>query len=413
MSGYFQTLNPASILSRPWPYPYKGGLAISNDVEFMSFEYFELLMEFLNTENETLLGKGLGINVTSSFFFYSANQYNFCFSDGIGNKLKKKPYSSRIEEYLQSGWIDTIHAYGDFDGVGGFQRELAQAYYEAMEELGVTIEVFTNHGSSDNVQNVGTDAGYHKGDQRNNIAYHADLMKLNGIRYIWTDSMVVEKNIPTKKSQAKKYIRKYINYIKGIHERSNSRLTFSETLQDGNEFRGFTRFRSTGLNAPNLSSLGAQLDQIDWDSFYHSAGGLIIYQHLGVLYRAARQCIKASVDGIKSRPEIFLRPFYQLEKEVKEGRLWMEGLAWFLNYVEMVESTQIIKHDNGVYELMGDTNGKTAASYFQGLTIYTNPNNPIILKYKNQKINFIYNGPDSSGQYSVTVPFGKKPKIWP
>ena len=412
MNGYFQTLKPLSQLVRPWPYPFKGGLSIANDAEFMSFEYFETLMAFLNGKEETPLGRGLGMNVTSSFFFYSTHSYNFSYFSDIKMTGNKQSYANRLEDYLRSGWIDTIHAYGDFDGIGGFRREHAQNCYQVLDEIRAPIEVFTNHGSSDNIQNVGADAVYHQGDLKKELAYHSDLMKENGIRYIWTDSMVTQKGDLLEKKIVRKYIRRVINYIKRSGERQTARLIFSERLQDGAKFKGFMRFRSTGVNAPNLSSLGAQLEQIDWRLFYAYSGAIIIYQHLGVLYRSARRCVEAKIECLLSRPEIFMAPFYRLEKEMKEGRLWICGLAAFLRYVEMVESTQIILEDKGIYVLEGSLNGKTPVEHFQGLTLYVEANNEIELKYKKTKLNIVNNGPDDTGQYSVSVPFIEKSNIW-
>ena len=95
---------------RPWPYPFKAALTISNDAEYVSFNFFEELMTFLNTESQTSLGQGLGIEVTSSVFHFSANPYNFSVFKGASPDAKPSEYAHRIEEYLSGGWIDTLHA---------------------------------------------------------------------------------------------------------------------------------------------------------------------------------------------------------------------------------------------------------------------------------------------------------------
>src|SRR5207245_1300214 len=172
---------------------------------------------------------------------------------GCGPKMDKSAFSSRMREYLQSGWIDTNHAYGDFDGSGGFTREHAVACYEELGRLGVQLRVFTNHGSAANIQNVGKDADYHQGDNPRSAAYHADLMRANGIEYLWTDSLVVAR--PRRFSYLSRWPKK------------SSLLSESE-LQDGTRWKSFMRFRSTGINAPNLSSVGHQLNQINLEYFY-------------------------------------------------------------------------------------------------------------------------------------------------
>jgi hypothetical protein len=182
---------PASAeLVRALPYPYKAGVAISNDAEFMSSEFFEGLMAFLNSTGQTPLGRGLGLEVTSSAFFYSAHPYSFSYFEGAAVGGGKAPFAARMEEYLRAGWIDTLHAYGDFDGVGGFQRAHAERTFDALARMGVTLPIYTNHGDSANVQNIGGDAAYHLGDIPGTPAYHTDLLKTHGARYIWTDSAI-------------------------------------------------------------------------------------------------------------------------------------------------------------------------------------------------------------------------------
>ena len=177
----FQTIQPKDPKIRALPYPFLGALAMSNDVEFFNFHFFDPFMEFLNTKRTTCFGMGLGLEVTSSFFFYSTHPDSISYFAGIDPKAQLSPLANRIVDYLRSGWIDTNHSYGDFDGVGGFQREHALRCYEVLAKLGLTIRVFTNHGSGENIQNVGSDAKYHCGDLRGHEAYHADLMKQNGI----------------------------------------------------------------------------------------------------------------------------------------------------------------------------------------------------------------------------------------
>ena len=77
------------------------GLTISNDAEFMSFGFFEVLMEFLNSKNNTPLGLGLGLEVTSSLFHFSANPYNFSVFKNDDYNAPFSTNASRIEDYLK------------------------------------------------------------------------------------------------------------------------------------------------------------------------------------------------------------------------------------------------------------------------------------------------------------------------
>jgi hypothetical protein len=189
----FQSIQPKKSILRALPYPFLGALSISNDVELLTFDFFEALMKFLNTRNKTLFGVGLGLEVTSSLFFYSANPNTFSYFSGADVRAKVNPVAKRLKDYLCSGWIDTNHAYGDFNQVDGFHRDHAIRCYDVLTKLNSRIKVFTNHGGADNIQNVGADAGYHCGDLKNHYAYHADLMRQHGVRYVWTDSMFTQK----------------------------------------------------------------------------------------------------------------------------------------------------------------------------------------------------------------------------
>lgn len=409
---------------RALPYPFQGALAISNDIEYFSFEFFEALMAFLNTTRNTSLGAGLGLEVTSSFFFYSAHPYNFSYFAGADWQSHASPQASRIEDYLRAGWIDTNHAYGGFDEVGGFRREHAERCYETLARVSVALRVFTNHGDAANIQNVGTDAAYHRGDVLESPAYHADLMAQNGVRYVWTDSMTSKKEpsmpalaiaaSPPKRWRWTRPAQKDPSMDSNVTSAALPGSLLNDcVLQDGSRFKGVTRFRSTGNNAPNFSSLGYQVRQIDWADFYASSGVVVMYQHLGVLHRHAQVCSPATVDAVRARPEIYLSPLYFLAQEQKEGRLWVCGLSKLLNYVDAVQTVQLEQGEgNNYYLRYGQSAIADPAAFFQGLTLYIDTTKPFRLLFNDYELPVSHNGPDETGKYSVTIPLQKPDNIW-
>ncbi|MDG2989980.1 hypothetical protein L3556_03385 [Candidatus Synechococcus calcipolaris G9] len=423
MKSYLHKIEPLSPLIRCWPYPYLAGLSLSNDAEFMSFDFFDTLMKFLNTKTLTPLGKGLGLDISSSFFFYSAHPYNFSYFDGHNINAPCKDYYSRINEYLQSGWLDTIHAYGDFDTVGGFSRAHAIRCFDILANIGVSIPIFTNHGGVENIQNIGRDALYHQGDIKHSQAYHADLLAQHGIRYVWTDSMLTQQiekqriNLRLRLSLIKKSILKKKMQKNTAYFIESNDISCPIKLQDESIFIGFQRFRSTGKNAPNLSSLAYQLHQIPWSDFYKYHMGIIFYQHFGVIYRNAGKCFPATIDAIKEHPETYLTPFYFLKNEKISGKLWIASLESFLNYVSMIRTTTVTQEVDGVYCLHNENlkncfNVMEAQKYYMGLTIYIDPSKSIQIKSENKKLKIDYNGPDEMGRYSCTVSFLRKNNIW-
>jgi hypothetical protein len=382
---------------RVLPYPYKGAMTISNDAEFMSFEFFETFYSFLNSNKKTIFGDGLGLQVTSSLFFYSDKPYNLSYYNGTEINAPKNGYAQRLCEYLKAGWIDTNHAYGDFDGIGGFQRAHAIRVLEEMNEKRIQIPCFTNHGDTFNIQNIGTDASYHQGDRPDSRAYHADLLHQLGTRYIWTDSAIFAR-------KSKRFLR--------ISHLTIKPVIVKRRLQDGQEFLVFNRFRSTGANAPNLSSLGYQIEQVNLGELYRKRGIIVLYQHLGVLGRNSGKCIPATIEAVRSRPEVFLAPWYRLAREVHEGRLWLPALHVLLRYCEMLLFTRLVRREDNTIEVVIERVIPDPEEYFQGLTFYIDTRDAVSLIYCGRQIPIVYNGPDETGRYSVTVPIRKKEDIW-
>jgi hypothetical protein len=401
---------------RSWPYPFQAGVAISNDAEYMSFDFFEELMAFLNTENQTILGQGLGIEFTSSMFHFSANPYNFSVFAGAAPDAKCTKCAHRIDEYLREGWIDTLHAYGDFDHAGGFERAHAVRCLEHLKKIGVSINVFSNHGGVENIQNVGRDASYHRGDHKGHLAYHTDLWKEMGIRYAWTDSMVTHSLKPSPQTIRQRLGSLRRSFMRdtagGYFKAHDSGVLKIIRLNDDLNVEGFLRFRGTGVNAPNLSSLGYQLDQIPWQEFYQNGEGIVLYQHFGVLYRVNGRCVAATIQAIKQRPEVYLAPFRFLAKEFAEGRLWVAGCARFLNYLKMRDEIRVTCGQDGFVRLQLNATTSNPREMLQGLTIYIDPANFRGLIFEGAEVPFQFNGPDSTDRYSVTVPVQKLSNIW-
>ncbi len=389
---------------RPLPYPYQAGVAISNDAEFMSAEFFEGLMAFLNSSGPSPLGVGLGLEVTSSTFFYSAHPYNVSYFEGAEIDGRPAEFAGRLDDYLRAGWIDTLHSYGDFDSVGGFVRLHAERTFETLGRLGVTIPVFTNHGDSANYQNIGGDAPYHRGDLPGEACYHSDLLSAHGTRFIWTDTGV----IGDKHAQSRMWRR----FLTQAVSPPTPPFMADWQLQDGGTMRRFVRFRGTGANAPNFSSLAYQIDKLDLPGLYRHNGIAVIYQHLGVLHRSGGKCTAATLEAVRGRPEVYLAPWYRLAREVGEGRLWLAGLARLLKYYDMLSSLGVEVGHQGAIRLTSEVPVDDPEEHFQGLTLYVEPAMTPVVTYGERRLLIVHNGPDESGRYSISIPTKKIPNIW-
>ncbi|MCS6947721.1 MAG: hypothetical protein NZM12_08915 [Steroidobacteraceae bacterium] len=405
-------MKPRSNRVRRWPYPYWAAVSISNDSDFCRFDYFEAFMQLCNTLRATPLGSGLGIEVTSSFFFFSDPGRQFGYFAGLEPEAPLSEAAPRLADYITAGWLDANHAYGDFDGVGGFRRAHAERCFAEMSRLGADIRVFINHGDEKNTQCIGAEARHHFGDLPGDPAYHADLLTARGPTYVtssaYTQGHVTDR--PEKLSAVRKpSIRRW---LLSFPSRLEQELLAPLWLRDGSRVTAFWRVRGTGVNAPNLSSLTYQVRLLDLEALYASEGVAVIYQHWGVLSKEAGRCVPASIEAVRGRPEL-LSGLRTLAREYHEGRLWVSGLQRLLDYCAMIGSTEVREGETaGTLVLDCRIRTKSPLAFFQGLTIYVDPTVPVKVTYDGVDLPLVQNGPDQTGRYSVSVPLIKKPDIW-
>src|SRR5262249_7607614 len=125
----------------------------------------------------------------SSLFFFA--MHALChsslsyFADLAG---KETEYAQALREMIAAGYIDTIHAYGDFDR-GGFTRPLAEHVLDECRRWKWQRPVWRNHGSNENCQSLGHQrlTTYQRGDDPAAPEYHLDLLRQMGCRYFWVD----------------------------------------------------------------------------------------------------------------------------------------------------------------------------------------------------------------------------------
>jgi hypothetical protein len=397
-------LKPAHRDVRPLPYPFQGAIAISSDPDWQSFAYFDALTEFLCTRRTTRLGTGLGLGFGGSLFFFSAHRESFAYFDGPAADAPPGPHAARLDAYLAAGLIDTNHAYGDFDRVGGFTRAHAERTVELLTRAGVRLDVYVNHGDEANAQNIGPGYTHHFGDVPGHPAYHADLLARQGIRWVWPTGRFL--NEPLKRAHA--------GFPQWLETRRGYPATMFEpvTLQDGSRFGGVHRFRGTGENAPNLSSLGNQIDQIDFDAFYRARSVCVLYQHLGVRDRVGRKLAAASIEAMLAAPELYIAPFRRLAQEQDRGRLWVPGTGRLLRYANVVANA-VPRVDAATGRINLDLPPDIVPAHdLAGLTIYIDTAKTPSLFCGDTEIALRMNGPDETGRYSATVPVPATPDIW-
>lgn len=191
---------------RKFPYPYSAMLSITSDLDGSTLDEFEMYHRYLNTNESTDFGTGLGMDVGDSFWMYigAKKKDKKIISDQSdtmtwfhNTDIKREKHAEHIKKYYYAGWIDSIHTYGDFSHYGINKnikptRQMAIDAWEALSEAKVYPEIWICHGDEANIQNFGAysktgNGKYQEGDNPDSEAYHTDLALKNGIKFVWND----------------------------------------------------------------------------------------------------------------------------------------------------------------------------------------------------------------------------------
>jgi hypothetical protein len=241
-----------------FPPPFRRMLAINSDVEMtrwpMQMDLFRLLAE---RELETAF----------SYWFFGDPDVTW--------HLFNRDFSHTKEEagamiLLKGGLLDTLHSFtGARNGRGySFDREMIRQGYSRLKASGVASRVYSNHGTVDDIQNIGGEwvgrpgyPDYMKGDVPGAERYHLDLSIEYGMRFFWLD---IDR------------VREHLTFLPTVGEGLEN-LFVSQICRDGNRI---LRFRRTdALVDPDGALLGEALARV---IAAPDGGYTVIYTHLGV-----------------------------------------------------------------------------------------------------------------------------------
>jgi len=243
----------------------------------------------------------------------------------------------------------------------------------------IKLDIFTNHGNTKNVTNVGFQK-YQKGDNEDNPLYIGHLLQELGVKFIWTDKLVDNKNI--------------WRFYDSIKYQLPLKQIFKMKLTDKKEYLSFRRFRNSGKFAPTHSEFYQQLKSINWKKFYQKKSSINIYQHLGYI-RQKGKLIKFEKKHFTNEIE---KSWNFLSSEVNSGRLLILTQKRFLNYLMMLSQTKIQINKNSIY-LETKDKLNNPSNYFQGLSL--NKSNVDKIVYLDTELEF------EKGEKMVTIPFKK------
>jgi len=177
---YYKLTN--KIRLRKFPYPYSAALTISWDIDDSLLEKYLIVKNYFFSDKQTKYGQGLNLKCGIGLWLFS-NDKDSNHAIVYQNPIEKKI----LDEDYNNGLIDTLHAFGNLNNCFSpkeyFSREKAKEYLNILIKNNIYLDVWVNHGSDENIQNLSTFSSG-KGDDPENENYHLDLLKNYGIKFI-------------------------------------------------------------------------------------------------------------------------------------------------------------------------------------------------------------------------------------
>ena len=432
---------------RKFPYPYNAALTICSDIDGTSLENFITIHKFLNTDHETTLGKGLNLPIGNSFWMYDRPSLtNSAFSYFENLQGKQSNAAPVIRSFIQAGIIDVMHSYGNFAGMKDFSRKLALTAIEELQKYNLKINVWTNHGGIESIQNIGA-FSWGKGDipthEENGTSgdldcYHTDLLLEYGIRFYWdchvSLTSLVGQDSPVHFSEAywrsplysgfqlkaKSIIKGYFSFADLLYYKLRRKhfvpwqpfdlqnnLIQIDQLRDGNILFKFKRYGHQKLDRSD--HLDFLLNDKVLDHLFKKKGYLILSVCLGNLNQKQNRIVLTS-NTIKN--------LNQVAELYHNGKIWIETTSRLLNYnfihkylkwsVSSSESQYYIKIEGlnpnvPTYDLSSDD--------LSGLTFVCPADKEVLLFFKEQKIPAKVHLEKEKNQQNIMIPI--KRLEWP
>lgn len=433
-AGHATTQTVSEIELRKFPYPYRAAFTISNDIDLTSWKMFVDIYTYLCSNGETALGQGLGLPIASSFFLFNFSKRDQ-FAYFANADCAAGPQREQIEHLIKNGYLDNIHGFGSFTKQQPFQRELAERAYRILAERDLHVPIWSCHGDESSTAQVDSTGQVAEafGDDKGSTAYHFDLTRKYGVRYIWqwhdggiTDvigqgqsSLITfgnKKFLPTAKEGRKNY--RGLDPIAAHDAELQNHLLRPITLRDGSRTYNFSRF-SGGLRRCNAATLDRQLRPEYLTELIQNQAYMVLYTHLG----GAR----TSADGppVVNQPPYFgvgaRAALLYVSELFREGHLWVAPTAQLLDFNYLVTHlTWHVERSADYYDVVLE---KIKDEFLQidrtpseedcrGLAFYTpDPQHTRLFLGDHEVKEIAFNSPDITGKASVSIPLRRMPSF--
>lgn len=386
---------------RKYPYPYKAMMTICSDLDETpnSEVYFETI-KYLNTSEDTLLGKGVGLEIGNTIYFdMPKDQFSYTNTDDLGRR--------KIHQLIESGHIDCLHSFGDFVS----NRQQIEHYWHTIQRGQRQIEVWVDHGQA--ITNFDADIMKGEGAIQGRDAYHSDLTVKNGaLAFIWKGRVtsIVAQN--SKRSYASIFNHQAIKassktvlleFIKGWLARfghvkyamhKNNKVIRHATLLDKTPIIEFMRCNPSWGGVSKFDSargIHNVLTSKALDTLVQKEGCSIFYSHLGKVFSAEEPFSKSTKQAFELLAEYFQRQDILVTTTRR--------LLGYLRTLDKLQFTVKVKNDKTFIYVISDFCGED----LQGLTWYVDDPKNTYLYINGINTAFHLNPADESGQLSISI----------
>ena len=392
------------------PYPYRAMLAICSDLdETPDRQTYREIARFFNTEQDTAIGRGVGLEVGNSIYFnMPAWQFAYWNTDDAGRAM--------VRTLIHSGHIDCLHSYGDLAD----SRDQAAAALDELVHHDCRLTVWVDHAVAPT--NFGADIMHGHGDEPGHPAYHADLTLAYGIGYVsrgratsvlgqdvrprvW-EVLRAAHPLATGRTLAKEQVKRILGRL---GHRKYDIHVLNEVLRpirlrDGSPCWEFLRCNPCWLGVGECAS-GRQIGQVLTaelvDRLAQRGGLCVLYTHLGK-HQPAGQPIPFDEPAVQG-----LRRVQQAQQAGHILTTTTRRLLGFARARREVAYRWVAQRGEYRLEITSAGTGASplAASDLDGLTFYTDHDRTTVTVDGREVAGVIHNGPDETGRRSVSLPW--------
>jgi hypothetical protein len=399
------TIISTDVTIRPIPYPYQAMLAICSDLDETPDKnvYYETI-RFLNTNEETVMGRGAGLEVGNTIYFdMPPGQFSYWNTDDMGREM--------VRNLICSGHIDCLHSYGDL----ATTRKHAGRALDELDRHNCNLKVWVDHGTAPT--NFDGDIMKGSGDVPGSPAYHADLTIGSGLEYVWRGRVtsVIGQNIPRSLSgigtllhpirSGKTLLKEFTKGQMALYGHKKYRMHAKNNilrhvnLRDGKPVWEFMRCNPHWGGVSSCETAFGIADVLTkpiLQRLVDRKGACILYTHLGKIGKNANIFTPRTCQA-----------FQNLASFMRDGKILVTTTRRLLEYCRMKEGvTASVTSTENVSQI--NVSCSQDLKTLEGLTLYVTDSKEVrLFVNKIETSGFQRNPPDETSRPSITLPWNK------